>query len=416
MVCVFWWKGFPRAANILRKLVGRIVDGDEHIPDWLVRGRTVLILKDGCEGKPEQYRPITCLNTAYKLLTSSLALILQEHSTEYELIPPEQKALRRGRRGCLDALMVDFMVGQEAWLKQRNLSVAWIDYQKACDRVPHGWLERVLRVCKVPVKVGRCISSLIQKWGSEFREGLGDVTKVEMRYRRGLFQGDSLSPLLFCLCLAPLSYGLRKLEGYKCDSLGSKITHQLFMDDLKVCARGEESLDLALMVMDEVSTAIGMTLGLKKCAVAHMVRNRLVTLDYDLPEGRSIKSLEGGQYYKYLGVEQIFKPGLNEVKERVIKTYLRRLRKIWVSLLNGRNKVNATNVWAVSVFRYFFFLKWTMCELEALDRKTRAVLRQSRSHQYGAAVQRLYLPRYMGGRGLTQNLRQVRERERSYHS
>ena len=410
-LCAFWWKAFPRAVITLRKLVGRIVDGDEDIPDWLVRGRTVLIPKDGCEGKPEQYRPITCLNTAYKLMTSSLALILQEHSTEYGLIPPEQKALRKGRRGCLDALMVDFMVGQEARLKQRNLSAAWIDYQKAYDRVPHGWLERVLRVCKAPVKVRRCISSLIQKWTSEFSVGCGDsVTRVEMRYRRGLFQGDSLSPLLFCLCLAPLSYGLRRLEGYKCDSLGGKITHQLFMDDLKVYARGEESLDRALTVVDEVSTAIGMKLGLRKCAVAHMVRNRLVKMDYDLPKGRSIKSLEGGEYYKYLGVEQIFKPGLGEVKQRVIKTYLRRLRKIWGSQLNARNKVNATNVWAVSVFRYFFFLKWSVRDLRALDRKTRAILRQCRSHQYGAAVQRLYLPRYMGGRGL-QNLWHVRERE-----
>ena len=68
-------------------------------------------------------------------------------------------------------------------------------------------------------------------------------------------------------------------------------------------ARGEESLDRALMVVYEVSMAIGMKLGLRKCAVAHMVRNRSVTMDYDLPKCRSIKSLEGGQYYKYLGVE-----------------------------------------------------------------------------------------------------------------
>ena len=61
-------------------------------------------------------------------MTTSLVLIPQEHSTEYGLILPEQKVLRRGRRSCLNALMVNFMVGQEAQLKQRDLSVAWIDY------------------------------------------------------------------------------------------------------------------------------------------------------------------------------------------------------------------------------------------------------------------------------------------------
>ncbi len=36
------------------------------------------------------------------------------------------------------------MIAQEATSRSRNLSVAWIDYQKAYDRVPHGWLELVL--------------------------------------------------------------------------------------------------------------------------------------------------------------------------------------------------------------------------------------------------------------------------------
>ena len=410
-ICAFWWKSFPRAANILRKLVGRIVDRKEDVPDWLVRGRTVLIPKEGCEGKPEQYRPITCLNTAYKLLTSSLANVLQDHSDEHELIPPEQRALRRGRRGCLDALMVDFMVGQEAQLRGRNLSVAWIDYQKAYDRVPHGWLERVLRVVRAPVKVRHCISSLIQHWTSEFSVGCGqDAVRVEMRYRRGLFQGDSLSPLLFCLCLAPLSHALRALDGYRSESIGGPITHQLFMDDLKVYASGQTAVEKTLDTVDRVSSAIGMRLGLRKCAVAHMVKRKVKSADYVLPEGRTIASFENGGVYKYLGVEQLFRPALAAVKQRVSRTYLKRLRKIWGSELNAKNKVNATNVWAVSVFRYFFFLKWSRRDLDALDRKTRAILRQNKSHQYGAAVERLYLPRHMGGRGL-QSLRQVWERE-----
>ena len=41
----------------------------KQIEQWLVAGRTVLIPKEGCGGKPHQYRLITCSNTIYKLMT-----------------------------------------------------------------------------------------------------------------------------------------------------------------------------------------------------------------------------------------------------------------------------------------------------------------------------------------------------------
>jgi hypothetical protein len=73
-------------------------------PPWLVRGRTVMILKDGCEGRPEQFQPINCLNTIYKLLTAMVATELTHLAIDGEILPPEQKALRKGTRGCLDAI------------------------------------------------------------------------------------------------------------------------------------------------------------------------------------------------------------------------------------------------------------------------------------------------------------------------
>ena len=61
--------------------------------------------------------------------------------------------------GCPD----DSMVTQEAMLRRRNLSGAWIDYQKAYDRVPHGWLKLVLQLIGAPDDVRHCISSLLPK-------------------------------------------------------------------------------------------------------------------------------------------------------------------------------------------------------------------------------------------------------------
>ena len=127
-ICGYWWKNFHQASELLRQILWGMLEGDsEDIPTWFVKGRTVLIPKEGCQGKPEQYRPITCLNTAYKLLTAVMTEVLYKHSVECELIPQEQRAVHRGRRGCLDALVIDSMVAQEAVKTNRNLSVAWID-------------------------------------------------------------------------------------------------------------------------------------------------------------------------------------------------------------------------------------------------------------------------------------------------
>ena len=189
----------------------------------------------------------------------------------------------------------------------------------------------------------------------------------------------SLSPRLFCLCLAPLSSALRSLEGSWCESLegswceslGKPVTHQLFIEDLKVYTKSKRSMGDVMEVVDRVSTAIGMRLGLRKCAVAHMVGRCITSADYVLSQDRTIASLSYENVYKYLGVKQVFRPALTTIKKRVTQTYHRRLRRIWGSELNARHKVNATNVWAVSVFRYFFFLKWSRRDLDALDRKIR---------------------------------------------
>ena len=186
-----------------------------NIPAWFVKGRTVLIPKAGCEGRPDQYRPITCLNTAYKLLTAVMTEVLYDHVMVPSYLPPEKRAIRRGHHGCLDALMVDSMVAQEAMVCRCGLSVVWIDYQKTYDRVPHTWLREVLSTVRAPLSVQCTLERLRQKWSSVFCVGNGEnAVRTELTYRRGVFQGDSLSPLLSCLSIAPISHALRKTGGY----------------------------------------------------------------------------------------------------------------------------------------------------------------------------------------------------------
>ena len=65
----------------------------------------------------------------------------------------------------------------------------------------------------------------------------------------------------------------------------------------------------------------------------------------ELPDGKVLKSLQEGDSYKYLGIEE-------KMKLIVTKEYIRRLRKVLISKLNGRNLVCGVNTWAVSLLRY----------------------------------------------------------------
>ena len=94
------------------------------------------------------------------------------------------------------------------------------------------------------------------------------------------------------------------------------------MDDLKVYGCSKWGLSNTLNVVERVFKAIGIELGLRKCALAHIVEHDIHVEDHTLAEERVIGSLTQGDVYCYLGIKQMFKPSLTTIKESVKRTYL----------------------------------------------------------------------------------------------
>jgi len=89
------------------------------------------------------------------------------------------------------------------------------------------------------------------------------------------------------------------------------------------------------------------------------------------------------------------------MKEKVKTEYLRWVRRVLQSKLNGGNKIGAINTWAVSLVCYTAgIINWRKDELEAIDRKTTKMMTIYNSLHPRADVDRLYIPRKHGGRGL----------------
>ena len=76
----------------------------------------------------------------------------------------------------------------------------------------------------------------MKNWRVELSAGGKSLT--ETKIKRGIFQGDTLSPLLFIIAMMPLNHKLRKCTtGYKLSRSQEKINHLMYMDDIKLFAK-----------------------------------------------------------------------------------------------------------------------------------------------------------------------------------
>ncbi|CAK1602767.1 unnamed protein product [Parnassius mnemosyne] len=276
----YWLKGFMVCHAVLARQFQEALD-QKSLPSLFTTGITHLVPKDRDSTDPSKYRPITCLPTIYKTLTSILSARIIRHLNSNQVMSRAQNGCRGGGRGTKEPLLIDAVIGNVVKRNRRNLSAAWIDYKKAFDSVPHTWLKMVLELYKVDCTVQDFLGQCMGQWSTILCH-LGErMTAAEnhIRIRRGIFQGDCLSPTWFCLSLNPLSTLLEGSgRGFQLRRGGTKVTHLFYMDDLKLFASSRSHLMELLNITCDFSNSIRMELGTDKCAILHVEREGLLTL------------------------------------------------------------------------------------------------------------------------------------------
>ena len=126
-----------------------------------------------------------------------------------------------------------------------------------------------------------------------------------IRIKRGIFQGDSLSPLLFTMSLNPFSQELQNTGyGYQLDEQ-TKINHLFYVDDLKLYRTSDKQLTGLINSVKNVSDDIKMEFGLDKHAKASFKRGKKVSAEgIPLNDNQVIQDLDQAETYKYLGMEE----------------------------------------------------------------------------------------------------------------
>jgi hypothetical protein len=149
-----------------------------------------------------------------------------------------------------------------------------LDISKAFDTVDWSFLLEVLRKMGFGEHLLACICALLST--ASTRVLLNGSPGARVPNRRGLRQGDPLSPQLFILVMEVLHYALEKAtqEGHLAHLAASGLRQRtsIYADDVVAFLRPRvEDLRAFAAILDDFGTASGLRTNLSKC-FAHLIR------------------------------------------------------------------------------------------------------------------------------------------------
>ncbi|XP_036334664.1 uncharacterized protein LOC118745244 [Rhagoletis pomonella] len=311
------------------------------------------------------------------------------HLDTHNILAIEQKGCVKNSKGCKEQLIIDTDIMEQAYHNQRNIYTSYIDFKKAFDTVPHSWILEVLDFYKISPNIKRLMQQLMNSWNVTLKlfhnKGLIKPAPIPIR---GIFQGDSLSPIWFCLALNPLSsilnasnYGF-SLKAPRVSQY--RLSHLLYVDDIKLYAANERQMNTLLEQTEDFSNDIKMSFGVEKCRRLSVENGKLIRRELELMTHETVDSMTEGDTYKYLGILQARRMQHSEIVSAVTSEYLQRVKSLLKSCLNGDTGFNI-HLWCSKMVR------------------NRTGKRQESNKDIVDKVwdaSRLYLPRRQGGRGM----------------
>ena len=203
----------------------------------------------------ENYRPITLLNSDYKLLTKALTLQLIEDIKK--MIHRDQAGFIPGR-SIFDHIRLTRIMTKFAETSERNGAVVALDQEKAYDKITHQYLWKTLEAFNMPHLFIKTVKELYKNaWTTVAING---VLSPPFKVKRGVRQGDPLSCFLFDVGIEPLAClmrNAREIKGFKIPGMEEKLAINLFADDTVLYLSEQDSFDEVVKILDKWCEASG---------------------------------------------------------------------------------------------------------------------------------------------------------------
>ncbi|KAJ3641331.1 hypothetical protein Zmor_027843 [Zophobas morio] len=349
-VQTFWYKKFKPVRKALLQKINDVIKG-EQMPEFFTVGFTELHSKGGNTEDASNYRPITHLPAIYKIITRCVYQKIFQHYSCYNILADEQCGGRKDCYGVRKALVIDSVA-----LDQEEVQGYYVDFKKAFDSVPHDWILKVLRIYKVNEDLVKFLENGMSKWKTRIHLKPNILTST-IQLKKGVFQGDSTSVILFWTAINPLSFALRATNvGLKLRHGSTLLSHVLYMDDLKLYASNPENLRTNYNEVEKFTKAISMTINTKK------------THEFWIPERMNTK-----MEVVYLGYIQSPKIESPETIYHKVRKFDDKCKKIASETkISEEDKTNLKKQFVFnSIFNSFGILHWKLFKRELLKTEVR---------------------------------------------
>ncbi|EYB85282.1 hypothetical protein Y032_0301g1829 [Ancylostoma ceylanicum] len=283
-------KNLPTAlVNTLARLFTRYLS-ECKVPSQWKTSRTVLLYKKGDPQDIGNYRPICLLSVVYKLFTRVILNRIERTLDEGQ--PCEQAGFRKGF-STIDHIHTVTRLIEVSREYKMPLCLTFIDLKKAFDTVETEAVLEALGNQGVPTQYIRIFRELYSNFTTRISPFYDDIT---IDVRRGVRQGDTVSPKLFTATLEDV---MRRLEwdnmGVRVD--GRLLHHLRFADDIVLITPSISQAERMLADFDDACGKIGLQLNLTKTM---FMRNGWVP---DAPFSLNGTTISECSSYVYLGRE-----------------------------------------------------------------------------------------------------------------
>ncbi|MCP5003018.1 MAG: hypothetical protein GY941_03575 [Planctomycetes bacterium] len=300
--------------------------------DWTRAVIVPLYKGKGCRDRCDSYRGISLLSVPGKVYGRVLMNRLRE-VTECR-VSEEQGGFRKGR-GCTDQIFAVRMTVEKFLGKGRKLYAAFMDLEKAYDRVDRMALWDVLGM----YGVGGCLLEGIKA----FYKGASACVRVDGRLSEtfdisvGVRQGCVMSPWLFNVymdgCIREMKARVGDIGvGLQLDGVGWSLVASLFADDTVLMAESERELQRVVKEFDTVCKRRKLRVNVGKSKVMVFERAEGEVIDFATPYRVGVPNesrceimlgremMEEVDEFKYLGTV-LCKHGSmeGETRERAVK-------------------------------------------------------------------------------------------------
>ena len=232
------------------------------LPVGFLDGVITPVYKAGDRTAPANYRPLTMLNTDYRILARVLAAQLQPALDD--VIAPEQSAFLAGRSIGENIQLMQLLPDLLPGTPLHAAAVALLDFYKAYDTLDRPFLLQLMEAMAVPAAFRAWVALLLSAtYACTHVNGRTSSTQC---FGAGVRQGCPLAPLLYLFVGQGLQCILRA-KGVGVDVAGHRLPAMQFADDTKALLASltepdVQRLQTALLLFEQAS---GQRCNVRKC-------------------------------------------------------------------------------------------------------------------------------------------------------